>query len=95
MSITQGFTGNWSEIPQMYPVHGAATTFYRGKFWVLGGSTGKDDKIFSCSYNFVKVMTAMIIQSRTRFKLIILKRKNGVLRLNIDFSLKSFYRIEF
>ena len=90
MSITQGFTGNWSEIPQMYPVHGAATTFYRGKFWVLGGSTGKDDKIFSCSLILiVKVMTAMIIQSLTRSKLIILKRKNGVLRLNIKFSLNS------
>ncbi len=26
----------------MYPVHGAATTFFRGKFWVFGGSTGDD-----------------------------------------------------
>jgi len=40
--LVKGYTGTWSEIPQMYPVHGAATTFYRGKFWVLGGSTGDD-----------------------------------------------------
>ncbi len=26
----------------MYPVHGAATAFYKSKFWVLGGSTGDD-----------------------------------------------------
>ena len=32
----------WQEIPQMYPVHGAATAFYKTKFWVLGGSTGDD-----------------------------------------------------
>merc|ERR1719499_2119369 len=40
--LLKGFSSNWTEIPQIYPVHGAATTFYRGKFWVLGGSTGDD-----------------------------------------------------
>ena len=39
--LLKGFSSNWTEIPQIYPVHGAATTFFRGKFWVLGGSTGK------------------------------------------------------
>jgi len=33
---------SWEDIPQIYPVHGAATTFFRGKFWVFGGSTGDD-----------------------------------------------------
>jgi hypothetical protein len=37
-----GLTNEWQEIPQMYPVHGAATAFYKSKFWVLGGSTGDD-----------------------------------------------------
>ena len=32
----------WQEIPQMYPVHGAAVAFFRAKFWVFGGSTGDD-----------------------------------------------------
>jgi hypothetical protein len=48
-----GVTNEWQEIPQMYPVHGAATAFYKSKFWVLGGSTGDDsydhtitDKVF-------------------------------------------------
>ena len=27
----------------MYPVHGAAVAFFRGKFWVFGGSTGNDN----------------------------------------------------
>jgi len=27
---------------KLYPVHGAATAFFRGKFWVFGGSTGDD-----------------------------------------------------
>jgi len=40
--LIKGFSSNWTEIPQIYPVHGAAATFYRGKFWVLGGSTGDD-----------------------------------------------------
>ena len=40
--LIKGFSSNWTEIPQIYPVHGAATTFYRGKFWVLGGSTGNN-----------------------------------------------------
>ena len=38
----QGFSSNWTEIPNIYPVHGAATAFYRGKFWIMGGSTGDD-----------------------------------------------------
>ena len=28
----------------MFPVHGAATAFFRGKMWVFGGSTGDDTK---------------------------------------------------
>ena len=32
-----------SILPQMYPVHGAAVAFFRGKFWVFGGSTGNDN----------------------------------------------------
>ena len=27
--ISQGFHSNWTEIPNIYPVHGAATAFYR------------------------------------------------------------------
>lgn len=38
-----GMTGEWQEIPQMYPVHGAAVAFFKGKFWVFGGSTGDDN----------------------------------------------------
>ena len=34
--LVKGFTDRWSEIPQMYPVHGAATTFYR--YPARGGS---------------------------------------------------------
>ena len=37
-----GDTSEWSEIPQMYPVHGAAVAFFKGKLWVFGGSTGDD-----------------------------------------------------
>lgn len=40
--LLAGATATWEEIPQMYPVHGAAVAFYKGKFWVLGGSTGDD-----------------------------------------------------
>ena len=40
--LVAGLTTQWQPIPNMYPVHGAATTFYKGKFWVLGGSTGDD-----------------------------------------------------
>ena len=40
--MVAGVTNEWQEIPQMYPVHGAATAFYKSKFWVLGGSTGDD-----------------------------------------------------
>jgi len=40
--LVKGFHSNWTEIPNIYPVHGAATAFYRGKFWVMGGSTGDD-----------------------------------------------------
>merc|ERR1712172_34672 len=40
--LIKGFHSNWTEIPNIYPVHGAATAFYRGKFWVMGGSTGDD-----------------------------------------------------
>jgi len=35
-------SSQWELIPQMYPVHGAATAFFQSKFWVLGGSTGDD-----------------------------------------------------
>ena len=41
--LVAGLTTQWKEIPQMYPVHGAATAFFQGKFWVLGGSTGDDN----------------------------------------------------
>ena len=37
-------TDRWVELPPIYPVHGAATTFFKGKFWVLGGSTGDDSR---------------------------------------------------
>jgi len=40
--LLAGLTGQWELIPQMYPVHGAATAFFQSKFWVLGGSTGDD-----------------------------------------------------
>jgi len=40
--LVAGATNQWQEIPQMFPVHGAASTFFRGKLWVLGGSTGDD-----------------------------------------------------
>lgn len=35
-------TTEWQAIPQMFPVHGAAVAFFKGKFWVMGGSTGDD-----------------------------------------------------
>ena len=35
--LLAGLTGQWELIPQMYPVHGAATAFFQSKFWVLGG----------------------------------------------------------
>ena len=41
--LVAGLTSEWKEIPQMYPVHGAATAFFQGKFWILGGSTGDDN----------------------------------------------------
>ena len=59
--LVKGFTDIWSEIPQMYPVHGAATTFYRGKFWVLGGSTGDD----SYDHTIVDKVQAYNPQERT------------------------------
>ena len=40
--LLAGQTTEWESIPQMYPVHGAATAFFQSKFWVLGGSTGDD-----------------------------------------------------
>ena len=40
--LVAGATNEWEPIPQMYPVHGAATTFFKGKLWVFGGSTGDD-----------------------------------------------------
>ena len=40
--LEAGLTTQWVAIPQMYPVHGAATAFFQSKFWVLGGSTGDD-----------------------------------------------------
>ena len=40
---------------KLYPVQGAATAFFKGKFWVFGGSTGDDsyddtvtDKVHPC-----------------------------------------------
>lgn len=51
--LLAGAAEEWQDIPQMYPVHGAAVAFFRGKFWVFGGSTGDDsydhtitDKVF-------------------------------------------------
>ena len=52
----------------MYPVHGAAVAFFRGKFWVFGGSTGNDnydhtitDKVSSIEFalliKWINVMT--------------------------------------
>ena len=35
--LLAGSTSQWELIPQMYPVHGAATAFFQSKFWVLGG----------------------------------------------------------
>ncbi|XP_059095761.1 uncharacterized protein LOC131890438 [Tigriopus californicus] len=40
--LLEGNIDQWQEIPQMYPVHGAAVAFFKSKFWVLGGSTGDD-----------------------------------------------------
>ena len=40
--LVAGLTTTWQAIPQMFPVHGAATAFFQTKFWVLGGSTGDD-----------------------------------------------------
>ena len=40
--LVAGLTTTWQAIPQMFPVHGAATAFFQSKFWVLGGSTGDD-----------------------------------------------------
>eukprot|EP00096_Caligus_rogercresseyi_P006745 TRINITY_DN2353_c0_g1_i1.p1 TRINITY_DN2353_c0_g1~~TRINITY_DN2353_c0_g1_i1.p1 ORF type:complete len:788 (-),score=160.43 TRINITY_DN2353_c0_g1_i1:106-2409(-) len=41
--LLAGDSAQWSEIPQMYPVHGASVAFFQGKFWVFGGSTGDDN----------------------------------------------------
>jgi hypothetical protein len=41
--LVAGDAQEWREIPQMYPVHGAAVAFFKGKFWVFGGSTGNDN----------------------------------------------------
>ena len=40
--LLAGATDEWQELPQLFPVHGAATTFFKGKLWVFGGSTGDD-----------------------------------------------------
>ncbi len=40
--LLAGASHEWQPIPQLYPVHGAAVAFSRGKLWVLGGSTGDD-----------------------------------------------------
>ena len=37
-----GNVAEWLPLTKLYPVHGAATAFFRGKFWVFGGSTGDD-----------------------------------------------------
>ena len=42
--LVAGATSTWEEIHKMFPVHGAASTFYKGKMWVFGGSTGDDTK---------------------------------------------------
>ena len=79
----KGFTDTWSEIPQMYPVHGAATTFYRGKFWVLGGSTGLLLWPHYLWYNTFcdhQVMTAMTTPSLTRSRPTTPRRRHGVSR---------------
>ena len=53
--LVAGDVGGWKEVKKLYPVHGAATAFFRGKFWVFGGSTGDDsfdhtitDKVRKC-----------------------------------------------
>ena len=42
--LVAGATSAWEEIHQIFPVHGAATTFFQGKMWVFGGATGDDTK---------------------------------------------------
>lgn len=42
--LVAGATSAWEDVHQMYPVHGAATTFFKGKMWLFGGSTGDDTK---------------------------------------------------
>ena len=75
--LLKGFSSNWTEIPQIYPVHGAATTFFRGKFWVLGGSTGNKYFISNIYVDFVQVTTAMTTLSLTRCRRTTRERRPG------------------
>ena len=40
--LVAGASSKWEEIHQMFPVHGAASAFFKGKMWVFGGATGDD-----------------------------------------------------
>ena len=40
--LVAGASSKWEVIHQMFPVHGAASAFFKGKMWVFGGATGDD-----------------------------------------------------
>ena len=48
-------------VPQMYPVHGAAVAFFRGKFWVFGGSTGNDNYDHTITDKVSSIRFAMLM----------------------------------
>ena len=62
--LVAGASSKWEEIHQMFPVHGAASAFFKGKMWVFGGATGDDtsdhtitDKVL-CTLNYTNIVLA-------------------------------------
>ena len=62
--LVAGASSKWEVIHQMFPVHGAASAFFKGKMWVFGGATGDDtsdhtitDKVL-CTLNCTNIVLA-------------------------------------
>ena len=51
----------------MYPVHGAAVAFFRGKFWVFGGSTGNDNYDHTITDKVSWIKFALMMHNRINF----------------------------
>ena len=54
--LVAGATSAWEEVHQIFPVHGAASTFFKGKMWVFGGATGDDTKDHTITDKVLKIM---------------------------------------